>query len=169
MLITQAPDARATAWNTVARYNDYEQAQAAVDRLSDDGFPVERLTIVGSDLRLVEKLTGRMTTRRAAGSGALGGAWFGLLVGFLLGLFSTGAAWVWLITLGVGSGALWGAVFGFLAHRATRGRRDFSATRALAAAHYDVVAVGEADRARVMLGQAGLLPRDAVTAFYGPV
>jgi hypothetical protein len=26
------------AWNTVARFDDYETAQRAVDRLSDDGF-----------------------------------------------------------------------------------------------------------------------------------
>ena len=31
------------AWNTVARYDDYASAQRAVDRLSDDGFPVEQL------------------------------------------------------------------------------------------------------------------------------
>ena len=47
------------AWNTVARFNDYADAQRAVDRLSDDGFPVEKLDIIGSDLRLVERVTGR--------------------------------------------------------------------------------------------------------------
>ena len=31
------------AWNTVARFDDYGSAQRAVDRLSDDGFPVEQL------------------------------------------------------------------------------------------------------------------------------
>ena len=31
------------AWNTVARFDDYADAQQAVDRLSDDGFPVEHL------------------------------------------------------------------------------------------------------------------------------
>jgi hypothetical protein len=33
------------AWNTVARFDDYESAQRAVDRLSDDGYPVEQLDI----------------------------------------------------------------------------------------------------------------------------
>jgi hypothetical protein len=27
------------AWNTVARFDDYQAAQRAVDRLSDDGMP----------------------------------------------------------------------------------------------------------------------------------
>jgi hypothetical protein len=53
------------AWNTVASYSSYEEAQTAVDRLSDDGFPVENLDIVGSGLRLVERVTGRLTTSRA--------------------------------------------------------------------------------------------------------
>ena len=59
------------AWNTVARFDDYEAAQHAVDRLSDDGFPVEKLDIIGSDLRLVEKVTGRLTRGRAIGAGML--------------------------------------------------------------------------------------------------
>ena len=42
-------------WNTVARFDDYESAQRAVDRLSDDGFPVEKLDVVGFGLRLVAR------------------------------------------------------------------------------------------------------------------
>src|ERR1700744_515841 len=80
------------AWNTVARFDDYETAQRAVDRLSDDGFPVETLDIVGSDLRLVERVTGRLTKARAAGAGAVSGAWLGLLFGGLLARF-TSVAW----------------------------------------------------------------------------
>jgi hypothetical protein len=54
-------DPVSAAWNTVARFDDYESAQRAVDRLSDDGFPVEKLDVVGSGLRLVERVTGRLT------------------------------------------------------------------------------------------------------------
>jgi hypothetical protein len=32
-------------------YPDYSQAQAVVDHLSDSGFPVETVSIVGADLR----------------------------------------------------------------------------------------------------------------------
>ncbi len=155
------------AWHTVARYDDYADAQAAVDRLSDDGFPVAKLSIVGSDLRLVERITGRLTKGKSALSGAASGAWFGLFVGLLLGLFTTGNAWLAILAVGVGVGAAWGALFGFLAHAATRGRRDFSAVRTLAARHYELVATpGEVERARVMLGQAGLLPRSETDRPY---
>jgi hypothetical protein len=147
------------AWNAVARFDDYASAQAAVDRLSDDGFPVAQLSIVGSDLRLVEQVTGRLTRARAASSGAASGAWFGLFVGVLLGLFTTGHGWLVMLGVGLAIGAAWGALFGFLAHSMTRGQRDFSAVRSLAAAHYDVIATtAHVDRARILLGQAGMLP-----------
>ncbi len=146
------------AWNTVARFDDYQAAQRAVDQLSDDGFPVETLDIVGSDLRLVERVTGRLTKARAATAGALSGAWIGLLIGVLLGLFTNGG-WLLLVAAAIGIGALWGAVFGFAAHAATRGQRDFSSVRALSATRYDLIARdGTADRARTMLAHSGLLP-----------
>ena len=79
------------AWNTVASFGTYEEAQEAVDRLSDSGFPVENIDIIGSDLRTVERVTGRLTKRNAAAAGAASGAWFGLFIGLLVGLFTTGA------------------------------------------------------------------------------
>ena len=98
------------AWNTVARFDDYGSAQRAVDRLSDDGFPVEQLDIVGSDLQLVERVTGRLTKWRAAAAGALSGMWAGLLIGILFGLFTTGHAWLAVVAAGIGLGVLWGAI-----------------------------------------------------------
>ena len=64
-----------------------------------------------------------------------------------------------MIAIAAGFGALWGAVFGFVAHSATRGKRDFSSVRLLAASHYDLIArEGTVDRARSTLAQAGLMP-----------
>jgi hypothetical protein len=147
------------AWNTVAQFDDYEAAQRAVDRLSDDGFPVEKLDIIGSDLRLVERVTGRLTKARAAGAGALSGLWIGLFIGILLGLFTSANAWLGVVLTGVGLGVVFGAIFGFAAHAVTHGRRDFSSVRTLAANRYDLIARdGSADRARAMLTDTGLLP-----------
>ncbi len=149
-------DPISAAWNTVASYSTYEDAQEAVDRLSDGQFPVEHLDIVGSDLHLVERVTGRMTKARAALAGAGGGAWFGLFIGLLVGLFTTGPTWLGLILGGVLIGAAWGAVFGFIGHAATRGRRDFSSMRTLVASRYDVIARGGmAEQAREVLRRAG--------------
>ncbi|MDT4939500.1 MAG: hypothetical protein QOG80_3171 [Pseudonocardiales bacterium] len=146
-----------TAWNTIISYDDYAAAQRAVDRLSDDGFPVEHLDIIGSDLRLVERVTGRLTKARAAAAGAVSGAWFGLMIGLLLAIFTTGA-WYGLLIVGAVVGTAWGALFGFLGHTATRGARDFASARTLAAMRYDIVARdGYADAARSGLQLAGLL------------
>jgi hypothetical protein len=139
---------------TIARYDRYEEAQRAVDHLSDAGFPVENVEIVGSDVHLVEHVTGRLTAGRAAMVGAGSGAWFGLFVGLLVGLFTTGPAWLGLVLGGAAIGALWGAVFGYFAHSATSGQRDFSSARGLAAEHYDVtVPVADEERARTLVAQ----------------
>jgi hypothetical protein len=138
----------------VASYASYEQAQHAVDHLSDNGFPVENADIVGSDLRLVEHITGRLTTGRAALAGAGTGAWFGLFFGLLVGLFTTGPTWLGLLLGGLLIGAAWGAIFGFFAQWATGGRRDFSSERGIVAGRYDVVVADEhADRAHALLAQ----------------
>ena len=153
-------DPVSAAWNTVARFDDYESAQRAVDRLSDDGFPVEKLDIVGSGLRLVERVTGRLTRGRAAAAGALSGLWAGLLFGVLLGLFTSGHSFLAVAATGAALGVAWGAVFGYVAHAGTKGQRDFSSVRGLVATHYDLIArEGTVDRARTMLSDAGLLPR----------
>jgi hypothetical protein len=158
-------DPISAVWNTVASYSTYEEAQAAVDRLSDDGFAVEQLDIVGSGLRLVEHVTGRLTKQRAASAGAASGAWFGLFIGLLVGLFTSGPTWLGLILGGLVIGAVWGGVFGFVGHAATRGSRDFSSTKQLAATKYDIVARGgHADQAREMLRKAGFATTGAAEA-----
>ena len=136
-------------------YPQYEQAQAVVDHLSDRGFPVETVTIVGADLRLVEQVTGRLTSGRAAAAGAASMAWFGLLLGLFVGIFAeSGTAPLGLAVYGLLSGALFGAVLGFVAHRASGGRRDFSSTRTLAATRYEVlVEQSRADEAERLLAQ----------------
>ena len=144
----------AGAWKLAAIYESYEEAQRAVDRLSDASFPVENVEIVGRDLRLVERVTGRLTTGGAALAGAGSGAWFGLFIGLLVGLFTTGPEWLGLVLGGLAIGAVWGAVFGFAAQWATRGQRDFTSLRTLAAGHYDLmVAEGKAESARALLGE----------------
>lgn len=165
MLGTGAPmlNPISAAWNTVARFDDYAGAQRAVDRLSDDGFPVEKLDIVGSDVRVIERVTGRLTTARSAVTGAFSGLWLGLLIGLLLGLVTSGRAWLGVIVLAAGLGALWGAVLGSITHAAKRGQRDFRSVRTLTAGHYDLIArEGTVDKARLMLSEAGLLPPAAV-------
>jgi hypothetical protein len=142
----------------VGSYDSYERAQAAVDFLSDEKFPVENVTIIGSDLRMVEKVTGRLTRGRAIAAGAAGGAWWGVFVGLLLGIFSTtGAGWVGSLLLGLGIGLLFGAVFGATGYAATQGRRDFTSTSQIVAGRYDVMCnPAQAETARAELARFSL-------------
>lgn len=129
----------AVDYSELAEFSEYTAAQELVDRLSDAGFDVKRLRIVGNGVRTVEQVTGRMTIAKAAGMGALSGAWFGLFIGLFFGLFSVGATWITVILGGLLIGAGWGAIFGAIAHWATRGRRDFSSVKALEATSYTVM------------------------------
>src|SRR5262249_25125357 len=132
-------------------YADYAAAQRAVDYLSDQKFPVERTSIVGTNLALVETVLGRLTTGRAALAGAASGAWIGLFIGLLLGLFS-GHNWFAVVFTSIIIGVVWFAVFGALAHAATGGRRDFSSRSTLRAGQYAVNVDSEvAEQARQLL------------------
>jgi len=135
----------------VATYPDYPSAQRAVDYLSDNKFPVGRTSIVGTDLRLVENVLGRLTVARAALAGAASGAWFGLFIGLLFGIFSN-SNWFAVIIVTVLIGAVWGAIFGAIAHAATGGRRDFTSRSSLQATQYAVTVDAEvAEEARALL------------------
>jgi hypothetical protein len=147
-----ADQATSDGWEVVGTYEVYDAAQQAVDRLSDASFPVENVEIVGRSLRLVERVTGRLTNTKAAGAGAALGAWWGLFVGLLVGIFSSGPAWLGLVLGGIVIGAFWGAVLGVSAHWATGGRHDFASRAGLSAESYDLMVVeGDAERARSLL------------------
>jgi len=136
----------------IASYTNYAEAQRAVDQLSDRGFPVQHTSIVGTGLRLEEQVLGRITTGRAALSGAGAGAWLGLLIGLLLGLFAVGA-WLGVLVSAVLLGAVWGAILGAIAHGVNRGQRDFSSRSRLQASEYALnVSEPFADDARQRLG-----------------
>lgn len=125
----------------VGSYDSYAAAQRAVDYLSDNGFPVEHITIVGKDLRLVERVVGRLTTGRAAGIGASGGALWGLFVGALIMLFATteGDSAVLLPVVASLIGAVLGAVTGGVGHAMTGGRRDFSSKTSVVPTSYEIL------------------------------
>lgn len=120
-------------------FDDYAEAQKAVDHLADEGFPVENCLIVGTELRQVERVTGRLTTGRVLMAGAGSGAWLGLLIGILLGLFASEGQWFVTVLAAVGLGIVFGVVSGLLGYAATRGRRDFSSVQRIVATKYEVL------------------------------
>ena len=69
----------------IANYDTYEAAQDAVDKLAHADFQVRSASIVGNDLKSVERVTGRLSWGRAAGAGAASGLWLGLFFGLVFG------------------------------------------------------------------------------------
>jgi hypothetical protein len=141
----------------IGTYPTYAKAQEAVDYLSDNQFPVENVTIVGTDLRLVERVTGRLTRSRVVRAGALTGAIWGLFIGAVVSLFGDSSASfvVPVITALIGAG--FGALSGTLAYSATGGKRDFTSTSGVVATSYEVLCQARfAEDARNLLGRLAL-------------
>lgn len=127
----------------IAVYDTYLAAQHAVDYLSDQHFPVQHVTIVGTDLQMVERVTGRLTYGRVAMAGAASGAWFGLFVGLLLSLFARGTTLFGTILPALIIGAGFGILFGVLSYALAGGRRDFTSTSQVVASQYAILCAHE--------------------------
>lgn len=144
-----------TGW-PIGSYDNYEEAQRAVDYLADNDFPVEEVTIVGVDLMLVERVTGRLSWGRVLGTGAASGAWFGLFVGLLLSFFDTRGG-IYPILVGLAAGVLFGLIFAMAGYASTRGRRDFQSASQLVAGRYDVLCQPRnAEKARDLIAKLAM-------------
>jgi len=123
---------------SLAIYDDYAAAQKAVDFLSDNKFPVEQCMIVGTDLKRIERITGRLTTGRVALGGLLSGIWLGLFVGLVLSLFADNNFLATVLATAL-FGAVFGIIWALVGYAATRGQRDFSSVTAVVATKYEVL------------------------------
>ncbi|WP_394247661.1 general stress protein [Arthrobacter pityocampae] len=138
---------------TIGRYTSYLDAQKAVDYLADHKFAVQRVAIVGNDLKTVERVTGRLSYPRVALGSAATGAWFGLFVGLILSLFAGSESGI-TITSSIILGAIFWLLFGVITYAFQRGKRDFTSTSQVIAASYDVIVEPElAGEARRLLQQ----------------
>ncbi|MEI2810259.1 MAG: general stress protein [Nocardioides sp.] len=144
---------------SLAVYDDYESAQRTVDYLSDHEFPVQNCMIVGTELKKIERITGRLTTGKVAIGGLLSGLWFGVFVGLIFTLFTTGHTLAILLQTAV-FGALFGLIWALVGYGLTRGPRDFSSVTAVVATRYEVLVEHKhAAKARELLaGLPGALP-----------
>lgn len=138
----------------VAQYATYLEAQKAVDHLADNQFPVQHVTIVGSDLKTVERVLRRLSYPSVALGGFASGAWFGLFVGLIFTLFSPSALGIMIPAILFGGA--FGLLFSVITYGFTRGRRDFTSTSQIVATSYAVLCVSEhAAKARALLAPVG--------------
>ncbi len=141
----------------VGTFPTYAKAQEAVDYLSDNEFPVENVTIVGTGLRLVEQVTGRLTRGRVIQAAALTGALWGLFIGGVMLLFGGNNVSILVPIITALIGAAFGALSGSMAYAATGGKRDFTSRSGVVATSYEVVCQARvAEDARNLLGRLAL-------------
>ncbi|MEY9854146.1 hypothetical protein ABH923_003824 [Leifsonia sp. EB41] len=136
----------------VATYETYVDAQQAVDVLARADFPVDKVSIVGSDLKSVERVTGKLTWGRVALAGAASGAWLGIFFGLLLLIFSPTVSYAFVIAA-VLIGAGFGMLFGIVSYAINRRRRDYTSVMQVIATSYSVLVDADlVNRARNLLG-----------------
>lgn len=144
---------------SLAVYDDYAAAQRTVDYLADQKFPVEQCMIVGTDLKQLERITGRLSTGRVAVGGVLSGLWLGLFVGLIFALFTEESALSIMVSTTL-FGALFGVIWALVGYAATRGQRDFSSVTQVVATKYEVLVEhkGAAQARELLRGLPGALP-----------
>jgi hypothetical protein len=119
-------------------YETYLEAQGVVDKLAKADFDVKNVSIVGNDLKTVERVTGKLTYGRAAGAGAATGAYFGLFFGIMLILFSPTTS-LSLVAAAALIGAGFGMIFRIVTYSIGRRRRDFTSTSQVLASNYQII------------------------------
>lgn len=145
----------------LGRYDSYLDAQKVVDYLADHDFPVAGVSIIGNDLKTVERVTAKLSYPKVALSGAAQGAMFGIFVGLILSIFGpNGGLMQILSSVGLGM-AIW-MIVGVVSYSFRKGKRDFSSSSQVMATNYDVVVAFEHASAARQL--ASKLPMSRVEA-----
>ncbi|WP_233200854.1 general stress protein [Cryobacterium sp. M15] len=146
----------------LSTYGTYADAQAAVDTLAKADFPVKQLSIVGNDLKSVERVTGKLTYGRVALAGAASGAWLGIFFGILFFLFSPTGSSLPFVFAALIMGAGFGMLLGIASYAINRRRRDFTSTMQVIATSYQIIVDVElVNRARNLLGGSSTEPAAA--------
>ena len=157
----RGPASRQVTFQTVPKgevlgtYDTYLEAQERVDHLAKADFPVGKVSIVGNDLKSVERVTRKLSWSRAALEGALSGAWFGLFIGVVLSFFTPPEQFSWGFFLAaILIGAAFGMLFRLVSYGISRRSRDFESVNQVLASNYQVLVDPElVDRAKDALAR----------------
>lgn len=146
-------------------YTSYADAQRAVDSLADQSFPVANLAIVGTDLKLVERVTGRKTWGTVLMQGVSSGLSTSLMVALLIWFLNPDRDLISIFLLALMIGVLIGVGFGALGHALSRGQRDFTSVSQTIPSKFEILCEHKvAAQARQLLSQTP----DARAAAFDP-
>lgn len=138
-------------------YSTYQEVQSVVDTLADNQFPVQSTLIVGTDLKLMERVTGRKTWPKVIGQGVLSGLWMGLFLGLLLLLINPGNFMIVLTSILMG--IVFFTVWTVIGYAMTGGKRDFTSMTSTIPMQYELLVEHKhAAQARQILADSGAAP-----------
>lgn len=124
---------------SIGVYGSYAEAQKVVDYLSDQHFPVANIAIVGTDLRLVERVTGRRTWGTVLLAGVQSGLSTGMIIAIVMWVLSPANDFFATAFLALTIGVLIGVLFSVLGYAMSRGRRDYTSVSQTVATKYEVL------------------------------
>lgn len=122
---------------TVFQAAEYEAAQKVVSKLIAGEVPAKEISIVGTGVRTVERVTGRLGFGSAARSGAVNGALFGMFFGAIL-LLTTPEAPIQIFAAILFIGVAVGMLMSLITFTLVRRRRDFASVTNIVADSYEV-------------------------------
>lgn len=146
--------------HSLGEFASYPAATEFVNKLIEGDFTASKISIIGSDLKLVERVRGRLGYGRVALGGALTGIWIGLLLAILFGAGIEVTAdnqinyvperFIAALVIGIGIGML----LNILRFAFNKSRRNFVSAPVSVAQSYQVVVPNEdADAARESLAK----------------
>jgi hypothetical protein len=126
---------------TLATFADYKLAVSYVESMIENDFPARLVSIIGTDLKSVESIKGKLGYGRVALSGALTGSWLGMFLGLIFGATGTGTEEVLLtnVLAGIVIGSGVGMLLNILRFSLTKNRRGFISGQTVVAKKYEVV------------------------------
>ena len=125
---------------TVATYPSYDAARQAGDTLAGKDFPVQQVSIIGENLKSVERVTGALNWGKAALSGMASGIWFGFFLGLMMSVWSTSsAAFGDYLLIGLMMGAAFGIITGVIRYALIRRQQSYTSVTQVVATTYVLV------------------------------
>jgi hypothetical protein len=124
---------------SIGVFDTYPAAEKAVDYLADNGFPVQNLAIVGTDLRTVERVLARRTWRTVLLQGAAQGLNIAVILFFLMWIFIPGSNVIGLLLAALLFSVIVSMLFASIGYALSRGSRDFTSVQQTVATRYEVL------------------------------
>ncbi|AOZ72314.1 hypothetical protein BK816_02530 [Boudabousia tangfeifanii] len=134
----------------VASFKSHDQAQQALSVLAEAGFPVQTVSVVGTDLKLIEQVIGRITFGKVMAASGAQGIWLGFMMALIAIAVSPQPSWN-TFALAMLIGLIGGLLFGVVAYFMRAKQAQVVSQSQVYAASYEVVTDTEVARAIELL------------------